>query len=181
MYGMQSLDSVENASSVVVLLVSPVAKEAWLELSSRSCSDRLAFKCVFRFLNRVFLSFLGEILNDRDSSHSRNDELASEVEVRLRANEEEVLGLEGVKTEGAGVGAKDTVCGLSGLATLCRKGPLAPINDFSLAPVRVGLSFGVDALDLTSAVACFLNFDSKARGLRLLEGLPVPISRVLAR
>lgn len=125
-----------------------------------------------------------DILNDLLSSHSKNDEFASEVEVRFKYEEEEVLVLVGLNTEGTGVGANETVgtaAGLSGVAAaVYRVVPLPPINECSLALARVGLPFETDAV-LTRAEACFLNFDSKARGLRPLEGLLEPISRVLMR
>lgn len=120
-----------------------------------------------------------DAVNDRrgrsssESPQSKKEEsaslLADEEDGRLWATDEAVGK---VDIDGTGVGANDTV-GNRVVATTVSSQP----EDGNVVPT--GLA-GVDVLGFTSADACLLSLDNKARGLRALDGESCSITSALA-
>jgi hypothetical protein len=127
----------------------------------------------------AFLLLVKDAVNDRrgrsssESPQSKKEEsaslLADEEDGRLWATDEAVGK---VDIDGTGVGANDTV-GNRVVATTVSSQP----EDGNVVPT--GLA-GVDVLGFTSADACLLSLDNKARGLRALDGESCSITSALA-
>lgn len=159
-----------------------------------SCWER-EIKWELGLRNKLFLNLEEDALNDFLSSQSRNDEPASEVELLLKTPDEDdvlerAVGAVNVEAEGdgTGVGANDTV----GAAVLSNGGVVNPVFRCAFVlinsgewgcPRTPGLEEGEDVIvgedDGLDLLSCFLNFDSKASGLRPLLGVPEPITSVL--